>query len=314
IFALPDERPDVTASVVLHLSYGTLPTDKVEAIRNLVAGSVSGLSTQNVSVVDSNMNLLGGGNENVFGLTSERYILQKSLEKDFESRILSMLEPLFGDGQVMAAVSVALNFDAQSTESVLYDGGAPVTHEEIRDKGPAGEDAQLGSSSSQTSTTYQVNQTIKRLEQAQGSIQDIKASVIVNRDSLDAGAIEQIRDITAYAMGAGGESVIVAALPFVEISDPETVPAAPGEAPEWLTEKLILGAAGLLLAFVLALVGIMTFRKKPVAAARAEQPEAAPDEEPPEMVRELSYKQEIEKFVDKRPDEVARLLKQWIAE
>jgi flagellar M-ring protein FliF len=315
IFMLPDERPDVTASVVLHLTYGTLPADKVEAIRNLVAGSVTGLSPQNVSVVDSNMNLIGGGNENAFSMTSERYALKKNLEKDFEARILSMLEPLFGDGQVMAAVSVSLNFDAQSTESVLYDGGAPVTVEEIRDKRPAGDDARSGSSSLQTSTTYQVNQTIRRLEQAQGSIQDIKASVIVNRESLDAGAIEQIRDIAAYAVGAGGESVNVAALPFVEISDPETVPAAAGEAPQWLTEKLILGAAGLLLAFVLVLVGIMTFRKKPVDTARAEQQaDAAPREESPENMDELSYRREIEIFVDKRPDEVARLLRKWIAE
>lgn len=323
IFTLRENRDDVTASVVLDLSTGSLDNEQVDAIRNLVANSVSGLSCTNVSIVDTEMNLLGCLTEGGLDGTDIRYTLEKNLERDFEERILSMLEPIFGKGQVKTAVSVSLNFDAQVTESVLYepaaDGqGIPLSVEETKERlESSGDSGNSKTSNSQISTTYQISQVVKKLEPAKGSIEGLSASVIVNRETLETGDIDEIRAITAYALGTDLDNINIAALPFVQLDAAETALAG-AKIPGWLDRELILGFVAIVFTFALVLAGILTFRKRKthgISMPGTSQTKGSNLEEIPVNINpESGYRKEIEKFVDRRPDEVARLLKKWVAE
>lgn len=320
IFTLRNEQKDVTASVVLKLS-GALSDRNVEAIRKLVAGSVSGLSDDNVSVVDTDMNLLSGRSDDGLGGTTDRYALQRDLESNLEDCVLSLLEPVFGSGQVKAAVSVTLNFNASTTESVLYepvvDGqGIAVSVEETKEKASSsGDTGENESSTTRTSMSYQVNQIVQTIQQAQGAVENLSVSVIIDRESLDDATVEQIRSIAAYAVGAGTESINVVALPFVQMESQAAIVDG-GGLPGWLSEKLIIGLAAIIFAFVLLLMVLSTFRKTlPPAPAGGRQPAGSEVEEIPlDKNPESGFKQEIAKFVDRRPDEVARLLRKWVTE
>jgi flagellar M-ring protein FliF len=265
LFTLRGEQKDVTASVVLKLS-GAVSSQNVEAIRNLVAGSVSGLSADNVSVVDTDMNLLSVRSDDGLSGTTDRFTLQQDLEDKLEKCVLSLLVPIFGSGQVKAAASVTLNFDASTIESVLYepvvDGqGIAVSVEETKNKSSStGNSGDSESSVIQTSTSYQVNQIVRTIQEAQGKVENLSVSVIINKESLDDETIEQIRSIAAYAVGSGTECINVVALPFAQ-TESQAVVTNGGGLPDWLNEKLIIGLFALVLVFILLLMVLNTFRK-----------------------------------------------------
>ncbi|MEE9542178.1 MAG: flagellar basal-body MS-ring/collar protein FliF [Thermodesulfobacteriota bacterium] len=108
------------ASVVLKLKGGIkLKPGQVQGIVNLVAGSVSGLKAESVTVIDSNGNLLTKvqGDDSTLNMTSNQLEYQRQIEKGFEDRIHDMLAPVVGIGKVIARVSAEIDFkQVQKTE------------------------------------------------------------------------------------------------------------------------------------------------------------------------------------------------------
>ena len=100
-----DERP-AKASVVLKLRHSSLADGEAEAIRNLVASAVDGLSPDRVVLVDAAGHLPLGPR------TSEA--LRLSSEQSLEEKLVSTLEPITGSGNVRA--SVTLDYDQSATE------------------------------------------------------------------------------------------------------------------------------------------------------------------------------------------------------
>jgi flagellar M-ring protein FliF len=100
------ERP-AKASVVLKLRHRTLAEGEPEAIRNLVASAVDGLTADRVILVDAAGNLpLGPKTVEATRLTAEQTL---------EEKLVSTLEPVTGAGNVRA--SVTLDYDDASTET-----------------------------------------------------------------------------------------------------------------------------------------------------------------------------------------------------
>jgi flagellar M-ring protein FliF len=118
-----------TASVMLQLENGgALTKAQVKGITNLVAGSVEGLKSENVTLIDVRGNLLSVDEENEDALTMEatRLQYQREMEKGFVQRIEQMLSKVLGPNKVIARVSTDLDFSSTEREEESYDPGGQV--------------------------------------------------------------------------------------------------------------------------------------------------------------------------------------------
>jgi flagellar M-ring protein FliF len=107
------EEEAASASVVLKLHHGKwLSQQQIQGIVHLVSSSVSRLSTENVTVVDSSGRLLTGHSDpaGMTTLSSDQLDYQAKVERKLENRVLSMLEKALGTNRAIVRVSCSLNF------------------------------------------------------------------------------------------------------------------------------------------------------------------------------------------------------------
>jgi flagellar M-ring protein FliF len=131
IFAKKASEP--TASVLLMLRPGAeLSKKQVEGISNLVAGSVEGLKTENVKIVDVNGTLLTPSEEDEEGLEGEatRLTYKKEVEQSYINRIEQMLARVVGPEKVVARVTADIDFSLNEREEEVFDPGSQVVRSE----------------------------------------------------------------------------------------------------------------------------------------------------------------------------------------
>lgn len=107
------EQQKPSASVLLTLHPGrTLDRAQVAGIVHLVASSVPEMNPKAVSVVDDQGNLLSNppDGQNAPGADVQKLQYAQQLEQLYTRRILDMLEPLVGVGNVKAQVSADIDF------------------------------------------------------------------------------------------------------------------------------------------------------------------------------------------------------------
>ncbi len=114
------DRQPPSASVLLTLYPGRMLSEsQVAAISWLVSSSVPNLAADNVSVVDQNGRLLtapaGSGNGD-----SARRDLVTEIETRTVQRILTLLNPIVGTGNVRAQVSADVDFSQREQTSEVY--------------------------------------------------------------------------------------------------------------------------------------------------------------------------------------------------
>jgi flagellar M-ring protein FliF len=103
-----------TASVFVEVFAGrNVAQVQVKAIMNLVASSVPGMKTSDVTVIDQQGNLLSTSDENEGIAIAEKQIqYTKEVENNIVRRVNSILEPVVGNGRFRAEVSADLDFTA----------------------------------------------------------------------------------------------------------------------------------------------------------------------------------------------------------
>ena len=155
-------------------------------------------------------------------------ILKTSVSERLRQQVLSLLEPVFGYGNVTAAVRVVLDFDKQTTESVTYapvgdnDEGIAISSSYESEEsvsagssGNVGQDPnggapqymQQGESGNEykkvnKTTNYEVNQKRDTIQKAEGKIEDIFVSVLIDESNLPKGlnienSIAKVNDIVS---------------------------------------------------------------------------------------------------------------------
>ena len=113
-----EERP-AKASVILKLRRSSLADGEAEAIRNLVASAVDGLTPDHVVLVDASGNLpLGPKNPDAMRLSAEQAL---------EDKLVSTLEPVTGAGNVRASVTLDYDETASDETAETYDPAKTVT-------------------------------------------------------------------------------------------------------------------------------------------------------------------------------------------
>ena len=116
------EQQKPSASVIVDLHPGRmLDRTQIAGIVHLVASSVPELTPESVSVLDDSGKLLSqspdGSNSPV---DLQQLMYQQQLEKQYVQRILDILEPVVGKGNVKAQVTADLDFSQTQSTSELH--------------------------------------------------------------------------------------------------------------------------------------------------------------------------------------------------
>lgn len=115
------ERQAPTASVLLNLYPGRSLSDaQVSAISWLVASSVPELTAENVSVVNQNGRLLSAPLGEGRGMDADQLRFVREMEQRTVERILTILNPLVGPGNVHAQASAEMDFARREETSEVY--------------------------------------------------------------------------------------------------------------------------------------------------------------------------------------------------
>ncbi|WP_287814573.1 flagellar basal-body MS-ring/collar protein FliF [Achromobacter sp.] len=115
------ERQPPTASVLLNVYPGRSLSDaQVSAISWLVASSVPELTAENVSVVDQNGRLLSSPLGEGRGMDADQTRMVRETEQRTVERILTILNPLVGPGNVNAQASAEMDFARREETSEVY--------------------------------------------------------------------------------------------------------------------------------------------------------------------------------------------------
>ena len=146
ILDLPDQEPvfwdevkPPSAAITLKLAApNILSPRQISAIANLVAGTVVGMSVENITIIDNFANdlteLMQEKEHTTISWFEDQYAARRALEKDLEKSLERLLGKAFGLRQVAARVSVEMNFDQQEIRKETFGTrGIPRSEQEIRE-------------------------------------------------------------------------------------------------------------------------------------------------------------------------------------
>ena len=203
LFVREGEEERATSSVLVRLRSGkSLSGMQVDGIIHLVASSVEGLDSKDVTVVDTKGNVLSKPSGDVAGMSASQFEYQGNYAKDIETRIASILEPVVGKGKVRAKVSAELDMSRVETTEEKFDpesqvvrseqkqteksstvgaSGVPGVTSNLPGKKAAASTPSQGSSEKQNQTVnYEITKVISRTVNAPGMVKKITAAVLVD--------------------------------------------------------------------------------------------------------------------------------------
>lgn len=307
------ENAQPTASVMLRLTRGrSLTPDQVQAIVNLVAGSVPGMSAEAVRVVDQQGRLLSDPGNPEAGA----FDLQREYEDKLRLQIAQLLTPMLGEGNFSSEVQVDLDMTEVTQARESYDnegvvrrisessssqggetmaGGVPgvlantppppAELEEGPPEGGAESAAGAAPVDGQRSSDrmYELGREVAVSSTRPGGVRRISVAVALSAEALEAIApatAEQVQELVSAAVGADaqrGDQVTVISGAFEEIEEIAT----PFYETGWF--NLALRYGGALIALLLGLFFVVRPIMRSLKPAEAETSENAEGSEDGEV-------------------------------
>lgn len=203
------EKQAPSASILIKMYGGSsLNASQVQAIQYLVSSAIPELTLDRVSIVDDKGNLLAKGStpgsRGKDDFTQQQEI-RHTLEEKISRTIESMLDRSLGYGKSRAQVSLDMDFNQETSQSVTYspdgavvrtsnstsessksaDGGSSaVSIQEALPEDGAGGNGGSGSSTnannSQENLTYEISNTTKNLIKEVGTVNRMSVAVMVD--------------------------------------------------------------------------------------------------------------------------------------
>ncbi|NMA95156.1 MAG: flagellar M-ring protein FliF, partial [Clostridiales bacterium] len=346
-FVLKTDRLPTTVAVIIRTELGyEISPEQAKNIESLIAKSVPGLIGDNISIIDTNMNILNVDTQEDMQNISSHFVLQQNLEERLKKQVDNLLEPVFGYKRIATSVSVRLNFDKKTTESVQFepvvdDEGIAVSREELREKvqniqgaGVAGEyenttqypelvDGDSGTYEKRQNTiNYEVNEMKELIESQQGKVEDLSISVVIDSEDLDTQTTEQVRELVTMAVGTDPSKVAVHSMKFDTTFQDDLLKRFDERDRDDKVSYLTVAIIALLA--IIIIIWIVYINKKRLS--RLEEELAYKDSLPTEldeksaellpldMEEQDEAKDRIVGLVDQDPEIVAQLLRNWINE
>lgn len=188
------ERIPPAASVLLKLEpSASLDEGQVESIRHIVANSVPGMMTAQVSVVDQSGVLLAAGVVGLYrGLTADQLEYTRRLEKEYSERVIKVLSPVLAESDYKVQVTAQVDFSEREEIS-----------ENARKSGRL---------------TQYSRKTTRHIREPRGDIRRLATLVVLDEASnLDRSQLVKLERLARQAIGYDSrrrDSVQVIAVPF----------------------------------------------------------------------------------------------------
>jgi len=310
-----DAQP-AKASVVVRLrGTSTLDRKHVDAIRNLVAFAVEGLTPENVTVVDVNGNLLSDSAPEEDSLNAVQLTLRRKVERELCDKVVRILEPITGEDSVRVSASVQMDFSetTEKTEKVLDPVmvSQQISRELVNTPAQQGipfkandpqsaSAAQTASSTSangrslQTETTnYEVSKTVRQTVVPSGGVSQLSVAVVVDdkrvaaadgsgmtMESRSPEEMDRIRSVVSASVGLNsdrGDTLTVENISFTIPTEEKVTLPTPTF---WERNKDVIYPVGryFLVILLFLLFYLMVFRpvkKRVFAYVEVENPTAA---------------------------------------
>ncbi len=328
------DRAAPSAAVFVKLASGRVLSDaQVRAIGHLVASSIAGLATDQVSIVDQSGRLLSG--DPASGLLGEgmrQLAYQARVETQYRQRVLALLTPMLGDGNFSAEVSADLDFSENAVTHESYDKDGVIRSEQGSSATEAAlppargipgalsntvpPAAQVGTAPATISPpvpaaaprndsfvrSFEVGKAVSVTRGAVGQLRRLSVAVIVRDTALGAakGQPAQLAVLTGLVRSAvgfdarRGDTVTIAGRPFA--------PAALDVGAKWYEHPLLRSggeAVAALLGLALLVLGIVQPLIKrlpapgPTAALTDQRGAAGPGGEPVDYTSKLAATKQL---------------------
>lgn len=346
------EEEKAKASVIID-SYYELTQQQIKGIENFIAGSVEGLSPENVSIVDSNANILNGDDESLVGKVDKNYELRQAVNRAVEGQVRDLLSALADD--VKVAANLNLDFDTLVTSKEIYEpvidgqgiirskevskesvtngqsGGAPGTDSNLPTYPNEGNEQTGEYKSSNEIVNYEVNKTIMQSTKEIGKIDNENSSIAValyyrpttsgqvGNNAANVAQpiadINKIKETVSSATGIPVQNVSVNTYDLLDFKDPNPPMTLAQITETYGPIALIIILLGLIAAAILMINRQRVAQQQVQTAAPFGAVPNAEDMLPEIDLEEKSeVKKQIEKFVKQKPEAVAQLLRNWLAE
>ncbi len=341
------QRRPATAAVLVKTRPGQeLASGSVRGIVNLVSRSVEGLSPENVTVVDASGKLLS--QDLSYSRPEEDDLppnsileLTSNTERELERRLLALLSPVLGPGNVVCQVRTELNMDRVKITDTTFESEPPgvlrstqETSETYQGTGsmPGGQAGGLdipsyatpGQGESQYQRTdslrnYEVNQKITETMITPGSIKRLSVAVVINKE-LDEAAKDVISETVSAALGldpARQDQISVTGI-FFDTSLTQRIDESLAPVTEQFPRVYVyaIAAAAALIAGTV-IIFITRRRRRDQAEISYPLPQAAPQTASsisPELMARQRSRENVERLARTDPQIVATLVKSWLLE
>ncbi|MCQ2739560.1 MAG: hypothetical protein MJ237_04960 [bacterium] len=234
----------VTATVQLTVSVGqTLNMGTIKAVSNLLLGSVSGLTSQNISITDTNGHVYNSM------VDAQSEMLQRLQENDkyMQEKVQAQLNRLIGSGKYVATVSTFLKQAPAEKHTISYDPDSKIAISEQTFAEGLGDQTQdvnkntnavsvylpngLPNGSSDSSQNRSYSRTARETQygvskiqtteyESPGVLEEISIAVTLEKDALPVElTLEELKELVAHAASpkAKPDDVTIA---FAESLDP----------------------------------------------------------------------------------------------
>ncbi len=296
MFSREEQMP--TASVVIKTDGGQLSLENIRSIQQLVAAAVPKLDVKNVSIVDSNGNLLTNNFEDEEAVqVANNEAMRLDQERKMSQQVQNLLEKSIGEGKVRAQVNLEMDFDQVVTNEEIYDPDSQVVRSQatITDNSTSNEIEQPVSvaqnipngdvvvedngtisrkSRTEETINYEISKIVRNKVKNSGTIKRLGVAVIVDgiyeRNSegklvyreRTAEEMDQIRSLVKSAVGFDaerGDMVEVANMQFAS-NQPELDVVEETLIMGFTKDELIRIAEGIGVAIVAILVILLVIR------------------------------------------------------
>ena len=311
-----EKEEGAKASVMMRVRQGKeLSNERTEAVVSLVSSSVEGLDPSNVSVMDTRGRLLsdgrGGNKSGSFGdagAFNAQLEAKRKYETETAARIISLIEPIAGDGRVRADVAADVDFSQVEQTEEKYNPQSQVIRSQSSlqetktqsasspnsqvvgarsndptaqpNQPPNAQNTQSGNDQrTNTATNYEIDKTVKKTIGGGGRVNRMTVSVLVDYKNVDntpaarsGDELQKIQQLVAAAVGTDetrGDSVVVQTLPFDKPQLEESGAAGWFEKNKSLVSSAMKYGALILVAVLLLLFVIRPAKKALTAAISA---------------------------------------------
>ncbi|MCE5324252.1 flagellar M-ring protein FliF [bacterium] len=302
------EQEPAKASVVLKLRRGMpLSDEQVGGVVHLVSSAVEGLTPTNVTVLDTDGNVLsegdGAGGSSL--MTASQTKMKRQYESELSQNLQSMLAKIVGADKAVVRVSADMSFDQTQTKSEEYQPTSPVQGANGEAKGvllsedksseiyaggalpPGGVpianspgSAKDSYQRTQSTSQYQVTKRIQETVNAPGKLQRLSVAVLVD-DKVEPVKLEAIREAVIAASGIDskrGDQVTVQRVGFDTASSKAVEVEMAKESRAELVQTIVKNAGAALLLIVF-LVFLKIIIKQIKVTVPAEEVPVEPEQE-----------------------------------